>query len=257
MTRLLGLLAVSLALPTAAFAQWQGNDGGRQDRGHRGSSNGHAEARAPDHNDRGRSHDQRPDAGRDNRDRGQYRDRSDNRRAPRIDSRGNADWGRGNRNEQPVYRNDRNDRDHHYDRNDHGNRGYDGNFNDRRDRDDRNYRVDRDHHYDRDDRDHHFDRDHRVYRNGPSYRVGYGWHGRFSREYIGPRHVWRLEGGGRDRFFFRGFYFQVAAYDYPYADDWYWDRDNIVIYDDPDNAGCYLAYNTRLGTYLHVVYIGN
>jgi hypothetical protein len=86
--------------------------------------------------------------------------------------------------------------------------------------------------------------------------VGYGFRGGFSRDYIGPRHVWRLEGGGRDRFFFRGFYFRVAAYDYPYADGWYWDRDNIIIYDDPDDAGCYLAFNTRLGTYLHVTFDG-
>jgi len=49
----------------------------------------------------------------------------------------------------------------------------------------------------------------------------------------------------------------VAAYDYPNARGWYWDRDNIIIYDDPDNAGCYLAFNVRLGTYLHVTYIGN
>jgi hypothetical protein len=248
MTRLLGLLAVSLALPTAALAQWQGNDGGRHDRGQHGSNNGRVEARGPDRGDRGRSHDQRPDARQDNRDRGQYRDRSDNRPAPRIDSRGNTDWGRGNRNEQPVYRDNRSDRDHHYDHNGRDDRGYDGNFHDRRDHDDRDYRADRDH------RD---DRRYRVYRNDPSYRVGYGWHGGFSREYIGPRHVWRLEGGGRDRFFFRGFYFQVAAYDHPYASDWYWDRDNIIMYDDPDNAGCYLAFNTRLGTYLHVVYMGN
>ena len=87
--------------------------------------------------------------------------------------------------------------------------------------------------------------------------MGYGWRGGFSHDYIGPRHVWRLEGGGRDRFFFRGFYFRVAAYDYPYADDWYWDRDNVIIYDDPDNSGCYLAFNTRLGTYLHVTFEGN
>ena len=78
----------------------------------------------------------------------------------------------------------------------------------------------------------------------------------FSHDYIGPRHVWRLEGGSRDRFFFRGFYFRVAAYDYRYADDWYWDRDNVIIYNDPDNSGCYLAFNTRLGTYLHVSFDG-
>jgi hypothetical protein len=28
----------------------------------------------------------------------------------------------------------------------------------------------------------------------------------------------------------------------------------VIIYDDPDNSGCYLAFNTRLGTYLHVTF---
>ncbi len=160
----------------------------------------------------------------------------------------NGDYGRGN--DRPYgnsnngnYRPDRNARGNGNDRDYRNDRSYnDRSYNDRS-YNDRNYRV--------------YGNNDRVYRNSPGYRVGGGWSGGFSHDYIGPRHVWRLEGGNRDRFFFRGFYFNVASYDYPYAADWYWDRDNIIIYDDPDNSGCYLAFNTRLGTYLHVVFQGS
>ena len=90
----------------------------------------------------------------------------------------------------------------------------------------------------------------------PNLRLAHPWqNGRFSLE-IGAQHVWRMQGGSRNRFNVGGYYFQVAPYEYGYTDGWLWDNDDIILYLDPDHDGWYLAYDVRLGTYVHVQYLG-
>jgi|HubBroStandDraft_5_1064220.scaffolds.fasta_scaffold438228_1 hypothetical protein len=92
--------------------------------------------------------------------------------------------------------------------------------------------------------------------NPAAYHLDHPWeHGHFP-GVTGAGQVWRIGGGGPSRFWFGGYFFSVAPADIGYCDGWLWDSDDIILYPDPDDVGWYLAYNVRLGVYVHVEYLG-
>jgi len=83
-------------------------------------------------------------------------------------------------------------------------------------------------------------------------------HGRF--EHFGPSYRYGIERFDRDRhrfWFPGGFFFEVAAWDWPICEDWCWDcGDDFVVYEDSDHDGWYLLYNVHTGVYVQVTYLG-
>lgn len=84
-------------------------------------------------------------------------------------------------------------------------------------------------------------------------------HGRF--EHFGPSYrynVVRIDPNLHRFWLPGGFFFEVAAWDWPIAANWCWNcGEDFVVYDDPDHPGWYMLYNIHTGRYVHVQYMGS
>ena len=83
-------------------------------------------------------------------------------------------------------------------------------------------------------------------------------HGRFER--FGPGYRYNIVRIDHDHHRFwlpGGFFFEVAAWDWPICADRCWDcGDDYVTYEDPDHIGWYLLYNVQTRAYVPVTYLG-
>lgn len=85
----------------------------------------------------------------------------------------------------------------------------------------------------------------RPFASGRFTQVGPGHVFRAARTDLAARHVW-LPGGE----------FEIVPSEWDVTAPWCWTCDDFVVYDDPDHAGWYMLYDTRMGEYVHAQLVG-
>ena len=95
--------------------------------------------------------------------------------------------------------------------------------------------------------------------NDPRYHLDHPFeHGHFAN--FGPSYrysVVRIDANLHRFWLPGGYFFDIAAWDWPLVADWCWTcGDDFVVYEDPDHPGWYLLYNINTGAYIHVQYMG-